>query len=120
MPPSSIETLSIFHCALNNSGLCSTSKSSQCARDLPNCAQDDPCPTIDSSSLLTDSNQSQYVASTIAAILLTLFSLMVAGFVLLNLWTMFQSKLIEPKVLTFEVYDPYDLPETHPKYFIID
>jgi hypothetical protein len=121
MPPSSIETLSAFHCILTGSGLCTISYNTTCSQNLPKCDKDDACPEIDSlSSNTIPESESTNVAVKVITVILTLSGLMIVGFGALLVWTYFQSTVLEPKILSFDVYDPYDLPDTKPKYFEID
>ena len=102
MPLSSIETLSTFNCALKNSGLCSSSNDNVvCGKDLPKCSQNDPCPTDNSQVLNSDYNESSQLSVPLIAIIATFASLVVFGYIILQLWTIFQSKVLNPKLLTF-------------------
>lgn len=118
MPPSAIETLSVFHCDLKDSGLCTVSRNVECVSNLPECSQNDACPEINLS--LYTEPESAKVAVTVIAVILTLSGIVILGYLSLMAWNVFQNKLLQPKILTFDVYDPYDLPDTKPKYFIID
>jgi hypothetical protein len=119
MTPSSVETLSPYHCTLKDSGLCTLSNNNTCSQNLPKCDREDECPDSSTPSAISES-YSYNAMVTGLSVILTLILLVIVGYISLLAWTYIQNTYIEPKILTFEVYDPFDLPETLPKYIIID
>lgn len=115
-----VESLNAYHCALKNSGLCTLTNVGACAQELPECDKKDACPKTNSPPENTITDESRDAAMTVATVILTLSGIVLVGYFFLLIWTAFQTKLLQQKMLTFDVYDPYDLPETKPKYFIID
>jgi hypothetical protein len=119
MPPSSIQTLNAFHCVLTDSGLCTISDDNKCSQNLPKCDEDDPCPEIDSSMTISE-NEHRTISVKVITVILTLCGIVMVGYFAHLVWTYLQNAILEPKILSFDVYDPYDLPDTQPKYFEID
>ena len=117
--PSSAETLSPLHCSLKDSGLCTLLNNNTCSQNLPKCDQEKECPDSSTPSAISESFPYNAMVTGLSVIL-TLILLVIVGYISLLALTYIQSTYFEPKILTFEVYDPIDLPETQPKYFAID